>query len=195
VFLIGAQHADDVVWVLTSLRGRPEVTAVPLPLAAMSGTSTERVRLERLAAGPQDVVLVEPLSSWRATDAARSADVSAAVFGVTTEAIRRLRERDDNAASALADVVEEAVGELRTAAYALIDDVEPGARVDERLRLRAQAHVLACRATQGLVAAGAGRSMLLDAAAQRLARVALFLLVQGQTAAVRDATLRALAQL
>ena len=59
--------------------------------------------------------------------------------------------------------------------------------------LRAQAHLLAVRATTALVTVGAGRSMLLDSAAQRLARVALFLLVQGQTAAVREATLRELA--
>jgi hypothetical protein len=152
------------------------------------------VRLDGCAVAADEVVLVEPLASWRGTDAARSADVSAAVFGVTNEAVRRLRERDDPAATALADAVKTAADKLRSAAYALIDDVEPGQQVDERLRLRAQAHALACRATQGLVAVGAGRSMLLDSAAQRLARVALFLLVQGQTVAVREATLRVLAE-
>ena len=193
VFLVGAQSGDDVVWLLSPLRGRPEVSATPLQLAAMNGTSTVRVRLDGLPVSPDEVVVVEPLASWRASDAARSADVSAAVFGVTTEAVRRLRERDDPAATALADAVHAEGERLRGAAYALMDDVEAGARLDERLHVRAQAHALACRATAGLVAAGAGRSMLLDSAAQRLARVALFLLVQGQTAAVREATLRALA--
>ena len=193
VFLLGAQAGDDVVWVLTQLANRPGVSAEPLQLAAMNATSTVRLRLDDLTVRQDDVVIVEPLAEWRDTDAARSADVSAAVFGVTEEAVRRLRERNDPSATSLADAVHAEAGRLRTAAYALMDGVEPGLRVDERLHLRAQAHALACRATAGLVAAGAGRSMLTDAAAQRLARVALFLLVQGQTAAVRDATLRVLA--
>ena len=193
VFLIGAQAGDDVVWVLTSLYDKAGVTAEPLALAAMNGTATVRVRLDGLTVSADEVVVTEPLADWRAADAARSSDVSAAVFGVTFEAARRLRERDDPAATEFADAVTSEATELRAAAYALIDDLEPGDRVDERLRLRAQAHALACRATQGLVAAGAGRSMLMDAPAQRLARVALFLMVQGQTAAVREATLRTLA--
>jgi alkylation response protein AidB-like acyl-CoA dehydrogenase len=194
VFLLGAQADDDVVWALVALGDRPEVSAAPLALAAMSGTSTVRVRVDGLAVGADDVVLVEPLADWRAADAARSADVSAAVFGVTVEAVRRLRERDDPTASALADAVQPKVDALRASAYALMDDAGPGTRVEERLRLRAEAQLLACHATAGLVCAGAGRSMLLDAAAQRLARVALFLLVQGQTTPARDATLRAMTQ-
>lgn len=193
VFLIGAQAGDDVVWVLTALTGRPEVTSEPLQLAAMNGTSTVRVRVSGLVVASDEVALVEPLADWRAVDAAKSADVSAAVFGVITEVGRRLRERNEAAATDFADAVQHEADQLRRAAYALIDGVEAGERLEERLHLRASAHALACRATQGLVAAGAGRSMLLDSAAQRLARVALFLQVQGQTAAVREATLRVLA--
>lgn len=192
VFLVGAQSGDDVVWVLTPLHDRPQVRSAPLQLAAMGGTSTVRVRLDDLPVRDDEVVLVEPVARWREVDAARTADVSPAVFGVTAETVRRLREHEDGAARDLADAVDERLGRLRTAAYDLID-AGPGGDVAERLQLRAAAHTLACTATAGLVAAGAGRSMLLDNAAQRLARVALFLLVQGQTAAVRAATLRALA--
>ena len=193
LFCVGAQSGGDVVWALVALRGMAGVTAESLALAAMGGTSTMRVRLDQVRVSDEEVALVEPLASWRATDAARTADVSAAVFGVTAEALRRLRERDDQAATAVADAAEARLHGLRTAAFALIDDVPAGERVEERLALRAQAHLLACRATTALVTLGAGRAMLLDAPAQRLARVALFLLVQGQTAAVREATLRALA--
>jgi hypothetical protein len=195
VFLLGAQADDDVVWVLVAMRDRPEVSAQPLALAAMAGTSTVRVRLDGLVVDADEVVLVEPLADWRAADAARTADVSVAVFGITVEAVRRLKERDDAAASELADAVQVRLDALRSAAYALMDEAEPGTRVDDRLRLRAQAQLLACHATAGLIVAGAGRSMLLDAAAQRLARVALFLNVQAQTAPVRDVTLRTLTDL
>ena len=86
------------------------------------------------------------------------------------------------------------MGKLRASAYTVADEATDGSRLEERLALRAQAHLLAVRATTALVTVGAGRSMLLDSAAQRLARVALFLLVQGQTAAVREATLGELAR-
>src|SRR5947209_3437761 len=189
----GEEPGDDLVWVLRPLRGRDGVTARPLALAAMNGTSTVRVHLEGLRVDDEEVVLVEPLASWRATDAARTLDVSPAVLGITAEAVRRLRERDDEEAAVLAESVHARLDALRAAAYALVDTVEAGQRPEERLAVRAAAHELSCRATAGLVAAGAGRSMLLDAPAQRLARVALFLLVQGQTTAVRAATLQTFA--
>jgi len=192
VFLIGAQAGDDVVWVLVPLRGRREVTARPLALAAMQGTSTMQVHLDALAVSEDEVVLVEDLTAWRETDALRSADVSFSVFGVTRDALRRLRERNESAPAAAADAMEQRLDTVRTAASAL-PDAPSDEDIDERLRLRAEAHVLALESTAALVAAGAGRSMLLDQAAQRLARSALFLLVQGQTAQVREATLRLIA--
>lgn len=193
VFLIGAQAGDDVVWMLVDLYDRPGVSAEPLGLAAMTGTATVRVRLHDLVVSADEVVLVEPVAEWRAADAARTVDTSAAVFGVTRDALRRLRERDDDASVTTAAAMQGRLDELRASAYALADDPDASAHVEERLAVRAQAHALACASTAALVTAGAGRAMLLDAAAQRLARTALFLLVQGQTAAVREATLRAFA--
>lgn len=194
VFLVGAQAGDDVVWSLLPLADRPGVTATSLGLAAMSGTSTVSVTLESVAVNGEDIVLVEPLSGWRETDRLRTADVSPAVFGVAAEAIRRLDERDDPSARLLSAQAADELTSLKLAAYQLMDRVEPTEQLDERLSLRASAHALALRVTAALVAAGAGRSMLLTSAAQRLAREALFLLVQGQTAAVRDATLKSLAK-
>ena len=189
VFCIGAQHGDDVVWMLLPLRDRPGVRAAPLGLAAMAGTSTFRVLLEGVQVSDDEVALVEPLAEWRSTDAMRTADVSPAVFGVAGEAVRRLRERGDATADAVAAVIDAELAEARATAYRLAD---AEASTDERLQVRAAAHLLAVRATTALVTLGAGRAMLLDQAPQRLARVALFLLVQGQTAAVREATLQAL---
>lgn len=198
IFCVGAQVAgtdqeDLVVWMLLPLRDTEGALAEPLGLAAMAGTSTLRVRLGNVRVSSADVALVEPLSEWRATDAAKTADVSPAVLGVTAETVRRLRERGDALTDTVAEAIDEELGELRASAYALADDAAAGGHLEERLALRAQAHLLAVRATTALVTVGAGRSMLLDSAAQRLARVALFLLVQGQTAAVREATLRELA--
>jgi len=66
--------------------------------------------------------------------------------------------------------------------------------LDDRLALRARSLELAVRASAALVAIGAGGSMALSSPAQRLAREALFHLVQAQTAPVRAATLRRLAR-
>ncbi|MBV9097341.1 MAG: acyl-CoA dehydrogenase family protein [Frankiaceae bacterium] len=185
VFLVGAVAGADVVWSLIPLAKIQGVTAEPLDLLAMRGTSTVSVHLDAVAVADDDVVLVEPLAEWQARDAERTADVSPAVFGVTDECIRRLPEAAADAAAKLTAELDH----LRGLAYAAQDECAPRA---ERIALRAEAHALAVRASAALVAAGAGRSMLAGNAAQRLAREALFLLVQGQDAEVRAAQLSVL---
>ena len=182
VFLVGAVAGTDVVWVLLPLTEMDGVTAQALDLVAMRGTSTVSVHLGDVSVADADVVLVEPLDDWRRTDAERTADVSPAVFGVTAECARRLG--DDHGFAAQLD-------DVRNRAYALQDGSGPRA---ERIAVRAEAHALALRASAALVAAGAGRSMLAGNPAQRLAREALFLLVQGQDAEIRAAQISALSE-
>jgi hypothetical protein len=181
VFLVGAVAGDDVVWMLLPLGEMTGVTATALDLAVMRGTSTVSVHLDGVFVADADVVLIEPLDEWRVADAEHTADVSPAVFGVTAECVRRLGDADPGFAAQLDD--------LRAQAYTLQDGQGPR---PERIAIRAQAHALALRASAALVAAGAGRSMLAGNPAQRLAREALFLLVQGQDAEVRAAQLNAL---
>ena len=57
---------------------------------------------------------------------------------------------------------------------------------------RARASELALRAATTLVVSGGGRSIAMDHHAQRLAREAIFLLVFGQTAAIKAAQLHRL---
>lgn len=185
VFLVGAVAGDDVVWMLLPLAKTEGVTAEPLNLLAMRGTFTVSVHLDSVAVADDDVVLVERLAEWRARDAERTADVSPAVFGITDECIRRLPEQAGEAAARFTAELDH----LRGLAYAAQDAGGPRA---ERIALRAEAHALALRASAALVAAGAGRSMLAGNAAQRLAREALFLLIQGQDAEIRAAQLSVL---
>jgi alkylation response protein AidB-like acyl-CoA dehydrogenase len=185
VFLVGAVAGDDVVWMLMPLARLDGVTAQPLDLVAMRGTATVSVRLDDVFVADADVVLVEPLAEWRAEDAERTADVSPAVFGVTAECIGRLTVADP-AASLTAEL-----DEMRARAYGLQDSAGPR---PERIAVRAQAHALALRASAALVAAGGGRSMLTTNPAQRLAREALFLLIQGQDADIRAAQLAELSR-
>lgn len=74
-------------------------------------------------------------------------------------------------------------------AYTLLDDVPAAERIEDRLAVRAAALELVVRTATALVTATGGSAMALDAAPQRLAREALFCMVQAQTVAVREATL------
>lgn len=78
---------------------------------------------------------------------------------------------------------------VRRRAYGLIDDVDALDAVPDRLAERAHGLQLLTTAATALVAAGAGASMSRTHPNQRLAREALFHLVQGQTQQVRGATL------
>src|SRR4051812_45257516 len=156
LFCVGAQVAgtdqeDLAIWMLLPLRDTAGVQAEPLGLAAMAGTSTWRVRLGNVRVSSADVALVEPLSEGRATHAAKPAAVGPAVFGVTAETVRRLRERGDALTDIVANALDEELRELRASAYALADNAADGGHMEQRLALRAQAHLLAVRATTALV--------------------------------------------
>jgi hypothetical protein len=115
------------------------------------------------------------------------------VFGVVESALRLLvaegERRGEPAARDAALRLGDVARDLRHEAYRLIDEVDPGDLLEERLRLRARAHQVLVEATTGLVVAGAGPSMAAGAVAQRKAREGLFLLVQAQTRASRTANL------
>src|SRR5262249_38382173 len=116
-----------------------------------------------------------------------------AVFGITATALRLLTEHGERtgerAAATAAGRIGAQVEAVRTEAYRMLDDVDPDAEVPRPLLRRAAARRLMIQATTALVIAGAGRAMAITSPAQRLAREALFLLVQAQTAPARAASL------
>jgi alkylation response protein AidB-like acyl-CoA dehydrogenase len=195
--LLGFRDGDEVVFALVPATDQPGFTAGPrLGLAAMQAARTVTVMLEDYPVGDADLVDRLPYDEWAARDAATTANVTPAVFGLLDAVLTRLEaegdRRGERATVALAHRLRDAGQDVRTQAYALVDDVPPGQRTTERLALRAAALDLLTTATTGLVAAGAGGSMSLDHPAQRWAREALFHLIQAQTPAVRAATLERL---
>jgi len=195
VMLLAAQTAaNDLVFALIPAAERAGLRAAEeLALAAMNGTRTYRLELDGLAVADADVVAVVAREEWLAVDAAKTANVTPAVFGVlhaVTHALDKIGEqRDLAAARTLAATLAAEGAQIRASAYALIDDVPAQERVDDRLACRAAALELTVRASAALVAAGAGSAMMLSAAPQRWAREALFHLVQASTRPVREATL------
>lgn len=200
VFLLASVGPDDrVVWALLPARDQPgSVMSAPLGLAAMGGTGTVTLRLANVRVRAADVVSEEPLAAWRRRDQQRTANATPAVFGLVRTVVRRLanaaERRNEPTGTELADQLAADGAGLRAAAYRLADEVPAEEALDDRLALRARSLELAVRASAALVAIGAGGSMALSSPAQRLAREALFHLVQAQTAPVRTATLRRLAR-
>jgi alkylation response protein AidB-like acyl-CoA dehydrogenase len=164
----------------------------PLRLLAMSGTHTRPLVLEGVVLRDEDILLVQPLNEWMAADDQRTPDAQPAAFGLIRGAVAELasmaNERADDVLAAATERLGEQCREIRAAAYGL----GVGDSVDERLRWRAAALDLAMRATSSVVTARAGSGMATPRSAERRVREAMFLAVQAQTRASRDALLAAL---
>ncbi len=190
----GSTEGGQVVFAAVAARAQPGLRASPpLRLAALQATSTVRLELAGLAVADDDVLLVQRVADWLDIDRNGAANVVPAVFGVAERALGALRlasaARGSAAGTAAADALDARLAGVRQRAAALLDDVPAGEQHAERLAARASAQQLMLDATAAYVAVGAGASMTADAEAQRLARAALFLLVQGQTPPARDALL------
>ncbi|MDX6204566.1 MAG: hypothetical protein QOF39_623 [Frankiales bacterium] len=194
VVLLGFRDGSDAVFALVPAADQPGfVPGAQLRLAAMQAARTVSLRLDDYFVAEPHVVERLPFDEWAARDASITGNVTPAVFGLLRSVLTRMRaeaeRRQEGSTHALAERLGAEAAGLRTAAYALIDDVPPGERMADRLALRAAVLELLTAATAGLVAAGAGGSMSLGHPAQRWAREALFHLIQAQTPAVRAATL------
>ena len=195
VLLAGRSDADEVVLVLVDAEeGRGLSASAPLALAVMQASRTVTLDLDGVLVRDADVVQVDDATAWLAADAQHTANATPHTFGLQRECVRRLAEtasrRDDGTAAALAHGLGAEGERLRRVAYTLADDVPAGELLEERLAVRASALELVLRSATALVAATGGSAMALDAAPQRLAREALFHLVQAQTAPVREAVLQ-----
>ncbi|MFI9564263.1 acyl-CoA dehydrogenase family protein [Streptomyces rishiriensis] len=187
MLLAGVTDADEALFAFAEACPQPGLRpSAPMRLAALTAARTVSLKLDGLWLPEEAVAVRTPYEQWAATDRARAANVGPAVFGVTGAALALLDE--DTAAPFQARLTA-----LRGEAYALADHPAPHEHPARRLALRARAFELMRAATTAAVVAGGGRSMLLTNRAQRLAREALFLMVQGQTPASRAAHLTALA--
>jgi alkylation response protein AidB-like acyl-CoA dehydrogenase len=193
----GASEDGDVVFGMVPARPGPQLHASPpMHLAALQAAVTVSLDFEGFMVPDRAVVQVRPVRDWLAADALITANATPAVFGLAESALVLLAERGQRrgepAAVDAADRLADRLGDVRTRVYRLMDDTPPQDAVDERLRLRAQAHQVLVESATALVVAGAGGSMAAGSPAQRKVREAMFLLVQAQTVASRTANLEAL---
>lgn len=163
----------DIVWSLVDATTGPTLHVEHLRLMALNASATVTARFERHLVPDERVVGTEGFEQWRARDEAGLRTNGSLALGVAWRAahvlgsaelldrIGRCRDRLDSAA----------VAELPTA--------------------RSEASELALTATTTLVVATGGRAVLETELAQLLAREAVFLLVFGQTPAIKAEQLMA----
>jgi alkylation response protein AidB-like acyl-CoA dehydrogenase len=165
------EQSGQVVWLLLEDLADPAITHEHLRLSAVGGSGTVTLRFDGLVVPRDQVSFVESFEAFSHRDAAGLAPNGALSLG---SARRSLALRGP---SPLDEALSAARRELATAASA------------ELPRARAQASALALQAAAALVVSGGGRSILAGTDGERLMREATFLLVFGQTPAIRAAQL------
>ncbi|MDI9833077.1 acyl-CoA dehydrogenase family protein [Streptomyces sp. KAU_LT] len=186
MLLAGITEGGEAVFAFTEATEQPGLRpSAPMRLAALTASHTVSLELDGLWLPPESVALRVPYEEWAVKDRVKTVSASPAVFGITEAALALL---DDEVAGPL----RARLGTVRARAYELADAPGTDATLAERLALRIDAAELMRTATTAAVVVGGGRSLALTGTAQRLAREALFLLVQGQTAESRGAHLDAL---
>jgi alkylation response protein AidB-like acyl-CoA dehydrogenase len=166
---VAALHGDDIVWLLIDAQPSATVQVTPLALAAINASATVELRLRAHPVASSRVTAVEPHRDWMARDVLGLRENGSLALGVARRALTLLGPSP----------LDHGLDVVR----ARLDAAGP----DEMPEARAQASVFSLRAAAALVTAGGGRAIVRDHQAQRLAREALFLLVQGQTAAIKVA--------
>ncbi|WP_405969874.1 acyl-CoA/acyl-ACP dehydrogenase [Streptomyces sp. NBC_00988] len=187
MLLAGVTDADEALFAFTEAREQKGLRpSAPMRLAALTASRTVSLELDGLWLPEEAVALRTPYADWAKTDRPKPTNASPAVFGIAAAALALLDDKQ-------AGPIRTRLDDVRKQAYALADHPVPHEHLEERLALRTQAYEVLMTATTAAVVAGGGRSLSLTSKAQLLAREALFLLVQGQTAESRRAHLKALA--
>lgn len=198
VLAVAAVEASTqtVVTAFVPIGGR--VRATHLELGAVGGSRTERVTLDDVFVPSSDVILVQSLIDWRKEDLGTAGDTRPQYFGLAATVLEELDEADRPGARRVASAWRPRIDALRADAYGLADEATAAAderhRISERVATKVATGEALGTITRALVVARSGRGISLDDTAQLHARSALFLLVQGQSADVRDAQLASLAR-
>lgn len=172
VFHVAARHGDDIVWALIDARPSPSMHAELLRLAAINASGTFQIRLENHLIEADRVTSIQPYDEWMAQYPHGLRVNGSLSLGVAERARSLLGpSRFDS--------------EFDEARAAL-----DAATVDELPEARGHVSALTVRLTASLVASVGGRSIVADHHGQRLAREALFLLIQGQTPEIKQSLLR-----
>lgn len=172
VFHVAARHGDDIVWALIDARESPSLSSELLKLAAIDASGTFEIKFDTHAVDAGRITSIQPFGQWQAEYPHGLRVNGSLSLGVARRAASLLGSPGFD--SELAD------------ARAQLDEADVDALPEARGRVSA----LTVRLTTSLIASEGGRAIVGNHHAQRLAREALFLLIQGQTPGIRQAQLR-----
>lgn len=173
-----AARLDDgrIAWVLVDASASETLTTERLDLAAVNASATVVMNLAGHRVSNERVVHIEAFYAWSKRDAAGLRTNGSLALGVSSRALALLERHGVETTTHRGNV-----DEIREALRTTSDE--------DVANQRARACRLCVDVTSALVAAGGGSSIVRTHHAQRLAREATFLLVQGQTAAIKTALL------
>jgi alkylation response protein AidB-like acyl-CoA dehydrogenase len=172
---VPAMPDAPVLWLLVDASAADGLSVERLHLAAVDASVTVTLSFRGLLVGEDRVVSLESFDAWRERDAAGLRTNGSLALGVAWRCARLL---EGNTALAVEERVIEHRHELDRAGARLLPPA------------RAAASELALDAATSLVIETGGRAVLIDSVAQLLARQAVFLLVFGQTAAIKEEQMR-----
>ena len=201
--VVGESDAGELVWVMIDGKTTSGITPRHLELPVLAATGTVALEFNGFVAADADVMTIIDAGEWRVADRLTSSIGQTAALGVAERAVSLLAgttERGDGndldveeARSALLELLDGCWADddqLVSEMSAPINDRETWIR--EASLHRARCLEMARTATTVLLAASGGGGLDLSHPAQRLAREAMFYVIQAQTADGRSATLRAL---
>lgn len=168
VVLVAAREGDDVVRVLMDAAPAETLEAERQRIVAANASGTVTLRFHDHPVPAERIVETEPLEAVLARDPEGLRTNGSLSLGVISRCCSILGPSG----------LDDALASARRALDSGISTTLPGAR--------ARAAELALRAAGALTVADGGRGILMDHHAQRLAREALFLLVFGTRASIRD---------
>ncbi len=175
---VAARHVDessgtdDVVWMLVDAVESVSQRARRLKLSAVNASSTYAVEFIEHHVPAERVGLVQRYGEWR-TDYRKGLRSNASLGLGIAERTGRLLD-------------EAGLGRPFETELAKIRHRLDTAGTDELASARADLSTLTVRMTAALVAGEGGRAVMADHHGQRLAREAIFLMIQGQTAAIKQ---------
>jgi len=172
VMLLAGRHGDNVVWCLVDAVESATCSSRRLHLSAVNGSVTAEVTLTGHVVPEEQITNIQPHGAWLDGYRMGLRENGSLALGVTARCLSLFGpSRLDDELAAVRGALDSADAEAMPAA-------------------RAAATALGVRAAAALVAKTGGGAVQLSSHAQRLMREATFLLIQGQTAEIRDQHLK-----
>ncbi|MGO8875188.1 MAG: acyl-CoA dehydrogenase family protein [Acidimicrobiales bacterium] len=172
---VPAMPGVPVVWLLVDAVEGGGVSVERLRLEALDASVTVRATFEGAVVPADRLVAIEPFADWQGRDAAGLRTNGCLALGLALRC-----------ASLLGATTRPSIERSVAACRGRLDTAGAG----QLPRARAAAAELALAAATSLVIETGGGALLLESVAQLLARQAIFLLVFGQTAAIKSEQLR-----